>query len=162
MSERLIALAQAAVDAYEDRFESLEGSGNYTGPIDEEMKALAAALSQPHDSEQGAAPDAQLLFDFGGFLTSSERQWVFSSRDDAAPMVDAIRAFAAKRGIDLDAPHAPAPVCADCKGTGLVVDWVRDENDRSGQSDFKQEIECPTCTPAPVQAAPTEPQGEAK
>lgn len=37
--------AQTALDAYEDRFESTTGKGLYLGPIDEEMKALRAALA---------------------------------------------------------------------------------------------------------------------
>lgn len=52
---------------------------------------------------KGRPEAAQVLFDFGAFLTSSKRQWVFSSHDDAAPMVLAIRAFALGKGIDLDA-----------------------------------------------------------
>lgn len=45
---------------------------------------------------------AQILFDFGGFLTSSERQWVFSTRDDAEPMNEAIKLFADQRRSKLD------------------------------------------------------------
>lgn len=44
MLERLRSMSQAALDAYEDRFESTTGKGNYMGPIDEEMKALREAL----------------------------------------------------------------------------------------------------------------------
>lgn len=42
----LQAAAKAALDAYEDRFESIQGHGNYVGPIDEEMKLLRAALEK--------------------------------------------------------------------------------------------------------------------
>lgn len=42
--EKLALAAQAAVDAYADRFGSIVGEGNLTGPIDEQMLALKAAL----------------------------------------------------------------------------------------------------------------------
>lgn len=38
--------AQAALDAYEQRFASTTGVGNYVGPIDEEMKALRETLGK--------------------------------------------------------------------------------------------------------------------
>lgn len=40
----LARAAREAVAAYEARFESISGKGNYTGPIDEEMAALKKAL----------------------------------------------------------------------------------------------------------------------
>ena len=42
--QRIIDAAREALDAYEDRFESTRGVGNYLGPIDEEMKALRKAF----------------------------------------------------------------------------------------------------------------------
>lgn len=42
---QLEIVAQAALDAYESRFESTTGKGNYLGPIDEEMKALREELT---------------------------------------------------------------------------------------------------------------------
>lgn len=65
-----------------------------------------AALSTPASLPASEMDAASLLFSFGGFLTSSDRKWVFSTRDDAVPMVEAIRLFAKREGIDLDAPEA--------------------------------------------------------
>jgi hypothetical protein len=45
---------------------------------------------------------AGVLFDFMGYLTSRKERIVLSSADDAALAVDAIRDFAAKRGLSLD------------------------------------------------------------
>lgn len=56
----IVALAQAALDAYEDRFESTTGKGNFTGPIDEEMKALRKALAAER------TPGAELATDGPG------------------------------------------------------------------------------------------------
>jgi hypothetical protein len=72
---------------------------------DAEYFRQAAALAAPSTP----APDAaELIFRFGGFLTSSKRQWVFSSHDDANPMVEAIRLFAEREGINLAATSTPA------------------------------------------------------
>lgn len=43
--KRIEEAARIALDAYEDRFESTRGKGNYVGPIDEEMRALRLALT---------------------------------------------------------------------------------------------------------------------
>jgi len=85
----------------------------------------------PTTPEAPAQTEADLLFDFGGFLTSHKRRWVFSSADDAAHMVEAIREFAARRGIDLDATppepaHSPAPVQTHAGASDLGDDTKGD------------------------------------
>src|SRR6218665_1802781 len=45
---------------------------------------------------------AGALFDFLGFLTTHDRRWTFSSRDDAAPAVKALEEWAGKRRLSLD------------------------------------------------------------
>ena len=45
---------------------------------------------------------AGALFDFAGFLTSTEEGHTFGAKHDAAPMVDLLREWAAARGLSLD------------------------------------------------------------
>lgn len=52
---------------------------------------------------------AGALFDFGGFLTTRDKEIVCSASNDAAPMVEAIKEFAVKRGLEIDG--------------AMVVDW---------------------------------------
>jgi hypothetical protein len=89
--------------------------------------AVLAALSQPEARQpESATPQAAqaepmiagALFDFLGFLTSSDECWTFSSRHEAGPAVRALEQWAAKRGLRLgeadvagwrkDLPAAPA------------------------------------------------------
>ncbi len=51
----MVAAAQAALDAYEDRFESTtdKPNTNYIGPIDDEMKALRSALAAAPSTNGG-------------------------------------------------------------------------------------------------------------
>jgi hypothetical protein len=86
---------------------------------------FAAAPAAPSTAIAGA------LFDFLGFLTTSERRWTFSSTDDAGPAVAALEQWAAKRSLSLDdadvegwsvAPAAPSPDDEPtCFGAGDVV-----------------------------------------
>lgn len=96
---------------------------------------------------------AQLLFDFGGFLTCSERRWVFSSRDDASPMVEAIRLFAERKGIDLDNPPAVETVAVQDHETAQLVNRLTAIAREFGQTQqlrerIAQEIR-PLSSPAP-------------
>ncbi|MCY1186638.1 hypothetical protein D9M73_275300 [compost metagenome] len=43
---------------------------------------------------------AAALFDFGGWLTTRDKQLVVSATDNAAPMADALADFCVMRGID--------------------------------------------------------------
>lgn len=47
---------------------------------------------------------AGILYDFGAYLTTRDERLTASAVDNAAPMADAIVAFAAKRGLCLDDP----------------------------------------------------------
>jgi len=47
--------ARAALNAYEARFDSIRREGNYIGPIDDEMKALRAALAADQKGENDVA-----------------------------------------------------------------------------------------------------------
>ena len=49
-----------------------------------------------------AAQIAGALFDFAGFLTSTEKGHTFGAKHDAAPMVGLLREWAATRGLSLD------------------------------------------------------------
>ena len=62
-----------------------------------------------HQSQPQVVVDA--LFDFMGYLTSREKRIVLSAADDATPAVDAIRDFAIKRGLSLDASAQSLPSC---------------------------------------------------
>ena len=79
-----------------------------------------------HPAGSAHSAFAGLLFDFAGFLTSHDRRWIFSSRDEATPGVEAVEQFAAKRGLLLDeadvkgwssalsaAPVSPEPAKCD-------------------------------------------------
>lgn len=98
---------------------------NLYGSLDDRERAECDELVR---LGQSAAPApagdeaAALLFDFGGFLTSHSRQWVFSSSAEAAPMVEAIREFAAKRGISLDAAPASAAQPVEAKAGDAIKD----------------------------------------
>ena len=66
------------------------------------ITALKQALAQPVQEPVAHTVIAGALFDFIGYLTSRKERVVLSASDDAAPAVDAIRDFAAKRGLSLD------------------------------------------------------------
>jgi len=61
--------------------------------------AQAGDAGEPSDGERAIAG---ALFDFLGFLTTSERQWTFSSYDEASPAVEALEEWAKKRNLSLD------------------------------------------------------------
>lgn len=67
---------------------------------DDNGKGTVYIIPQP-----AAAPAegviAGALFDFLGFLTTSDRRWTFSACDDASPAVEALEQWAAKRGLSL-------------------------------------------------------------
>jgi hypothetical protein len=91
---------------YDAAYQVIREAGTSTFTPD--VKAAPAA---PAPAIAGA------LFDFLGFLTTSERRWTFSSTDDAGPAVAALEQWASKRSLSLDdadvegwsaAPAAPA------------------------------------------------------
>ena len=51
LRQRVVDRAREALAAYEARFGSTKGEGNYVGPIDEEMIALRRALQALGGSE---------------------------------------------------------------------------------------------------------------
>ena len=68
----------------------------------------ANSNSSEFDGIKTAAPVAALddaiagaLFDMMGFLTTGEKRYTFSGYDDASPAVEALEAFAKKRGLNL-------------------------------------------------------------
>jgi NAD-specific glutamate dehydrogenase len=63
---------------------------------------LYAQISNLHKSIDSVVSGA--LFDFMGYLTSRDTQLVLSSKDNASPAVDAIKAFADLRGVSLEKP----------------------------------------------------------
>ncbi|HAX23093.1 MAG TPA: hypothetical protein DCY64_22755 [Hydrogenophaga sp.] len=71
-------------------------------PLLARIAELERQLAQPAGEPVAHSVVSGALFDFLGFLTSQKDQIVFSASDDAAPAVDAIRAFSAKRGLCLD------------------------------------------------------------
>jgi hypothetical protein len=104
------AIPNAVREAVEAAFEQRPGWQSLLAPA---VRALGDAPAAPSAAIDGA------LFDFLGFLTTSERRWTFSSTDDAGPAVAALEQWAAKRSLSLDdadvegwsaAPAAPATV----------------------------------------------------
>ena len=89
---------------FDDMIDALPAT---TQPAQQDWKDAEAATIPKLTIQTRSTPTAptwaDLLFAFGGFLTSHEKRWVFSSRDDASPMVEAIREFAARECINLDA-----------------------------------------------------------
>jgi hypothetical protein len=121
-----------AVGAYRHTIEACKGpvayvevDGRVYYPLtDAAHQSLVAAACGHGKFPPLAAPAAPApaiagaLFDFLGFLTTSERRWTFSSTDDAGPAVAALEQWASKRSLSLDdadvegwsaAPAAPAP-----------------------------------------------------
>lgn len=77
----------------------------YAAPYDrwEPVAAPSALAASPVEMQANMAPMiAGALFDFLGFLTTSEEQWKFSAYDEAGPAVIAIEQWAAKKGLSLD------------------------------------------------------------
>ncbi|MCY1399781.1 hypothetical protein D9M71_148470 [compost metagenome] len=59
-----------------------------------------AQAGQVPDREALSQLIAAALFDFGGWLTTRDKQLVVSATDNAAPMADALADFCVMRGID--------------------------------------------------------------
>lgn len=102
------------------------------GCVEQHVSAAPPAPALRHEIIAGA------LFDFMGMLTTSNTKWRFSSADDAAPGVQAIREFAGKRGLSLDEadvkdwrsalssePAAPAPQQPTTESAGDLTDTDR-------------------------------------
>lgn len=74
--------------------------------VEEKLRKLhAAAPTEAKPATQQASGEREIagaLFDFLGFLTTSERQWKFSAYDEASPAVEALEQWAKKRGLSLD------------------------------------------------------------
>lgn len=64
-------------------------------------------LATPQAAPTSSQAVAGALFDFLGYLTSSDERWTFSSRDDASPAVRALQQWAEKRGLSLDDADVP-------------------------------------------------------
>ena len=102
---------------------------------DRARTAASCAVPVPHATIAGA------LFDFLGFLTSHERRWTFSSRDDAGPAVEALQEWAGKRSLSLDEADvgnwlAPATVRPERTDAATVADTLESYNSwRRGNAD---------------------------
>lgn len=100
----LLALAGWA-PGYDHRADALHAA-IYKDADPAELPGTPGAL--PPGSITGCLTTARAiggaLFSFGGFLTCHPKRWTFSAHDDAAPMVDALKQFAALHGLDIEDP----------------------------------------------------------
>jgi hypothetical protein len=69
------------------------------GQVDESADLHRAQVDETVNLHRHAIAGA--LFDFLGFLTTSDEVWTFSAQHDAAPAVRALEQWAGKRGLSL-------------------------------------------------------------
>lgn len=106
------AMLKAGVDAFQHSYSEADILSDWRACF--RAMLAAAPTTEATSSSDAERAIAGALFDFLGFLTTSERQWTFSSYDEASPAVEALEQWAKKRNLSLDE--------ADVSGWSAAID----------------------------------------
>lgn len=133
------------------RYLSHEERSKLQGYVGKEARAVCARFSIPLYAAQPARAGGGAQIDEATRrLLADARHRIANLSRAAVPFNDPLDGPVLRR-LEAALAVAPQPAAAEpakckaCGDTGLVRVWQKDENDRSGQSDYTAEDECPEC-----------------